>query len=224
MRRRLSLQYSIALMSRGGKPERRGGRGRARDPRIDARLLEVAARHLAASGYEAMSVAAVAEEAGTTRQALYRRWPGKAELAAAAMAAYADHGVETSTAHPFADLVAELTDFQRGVSRPGRLSLVGTMLQDSVATDVRARYQAEVIAPRRRRLRLILERAQRLDMIDSDADLDIAVTMCTGSWYARALAGSAQPRNWPVRTAALIWRAVGGIPPEINPTAMPDHG
>ena len=211
-------------MSREGKPERRGGRGRARDASIDARLLDVAARHLATYGYEAMSVAAVAEEAGTTRQAVYRRWPGKAELAAAAMAAYADHGVETSTAHPLLDLVAELTDFQRGVSRPGRLSLVGTMLQDSVETDVRARYQAQVIAPRRRRLRLILERAQRLGMIDGDADLDIAVTMCTGSWYARALAGLAPPRNWPLRTATLIWRAVGGSPPDVNTTTTPDPG
>jgi AcrR family transcriptional regulator len=179
-------------------------------------VLETAARHLAAYGYEAMSLAAVAEEAGTTRQALYRRWAGKPELAAAAMAAYADHATDTPTADPFADLVAELTDFQRGVSRPGRLSLVGTMLQDSVEADVRARYQAQIIAPRRRRLRNILERAQQLDIIDHDADLDIAVTMCTGSWYARALAGSAPPRNWPQRTATLIWRAVGGTPP--NPS------
>jgi len=36
-----------------------------------------------------MSLAAVAQEAGTTRQALYRRWPTKASLAAAAVAAAA---------------------------------------------------------------------------------------------------------------------------------------
>jgi AcrR family transcriptional regulator len=175
-------------------------------------VLEAAARHLAAYGYEAMSVAAVAEEAGTTRQTLYRRWAGKAELGLAAIAAMADVATECSTADPFADLVAELADFQRGVSRPGRLSLVGTMLQDSVEADVRTRYQAQVIAPRRHRLRLILKRAQRLGLIDADADLDIAVTMCTGSWYARAIAGAPPPRDWPKRTAALIWRALGGTP------------
>lgn len=188
-------------------------RGRTRDPSIDARVLKAAARHLAAHGYEAMSVAAVAEEAGTTRQALYRRWPGKAELSAAALSAFADRATEAEGADPFADLVAELADFQRGVSRPGRLSLAGTMLQDSVEAEVRARYQAEVVAPRRRRLRLILERAQQLGLIDPDADLDVAVTMCTGSWYARALAGARQPRNWPLRTATLVWRAVGGSLP-----------
>jgi AcrR family transcriptional regulator len=191
------------------------GVGRARDPGIDSRVLEAAARQLAAFGYDGMSVAAVAEEAGTTRQAVYRRWPGKAELGAAAMAAFADLTTGLETSDPFGDLVAELTDFQRGVSRPGRLSLVGTMLQDGTDPGVRARYQAQVIAPRRRRLGLILERAQRLGLIPADADLEVALTMCTGPWYARALAGAEPPPNWPRRTAPLVWRAVGGTPPAL---------
>jgi AcrR family transcriptional regulator len=188
------------------------GRGRARDPGIDARILAVAHRHLAAKGYEAMSLAAVAAEAGTTRQALYRRWPTKAALAADALkAADAGLGSEVATGDPRADLAAELASFQRGVSRPGRMSLVGTMLQDSTAPEARARYQAQVVAPRRARIRAILERAQALGLIDQDADLEVAVTMCTGSWYARALAGAPPPPNWPARTAALAWRAVGGV-------------
>jgi AcrR family transcriptional regulator len=191
-------------------------RGRARDPSIDARVLKAAARHLATYGYEAMSVSAVAEEAGTTRQSLYRRWAGKAELSAAAMVGMDHQATGPETTDPFADLVAELTNFQRGVSRPGRLSLVGTMLQDSVEVDVRARYRAQVVAPRRRRIRRILERAQGLGEIDADADLDVAVTMCTGSWYARALAGAPPPRNWPNRTAVLVWRAVGGFAPPVQ--------
>jgi AcrR family transcriptional regulator len=190
-------------------------RGRARDPAIDVRVLAVAHRHLAAHGYEAMSLAAVAAEAGTTRQALYRRWPGKAELAAAALEAAADvgPGAEASTDDPLADLTAELASFQRGVSRPGRLSLVGTMLQDRTAPEARARYQAQVVAPRRARVRAIFERSQALGLIDGDADLDVAVTMCTGSWYARALAGDPPPPHWPARTARLAWRGVGGREP-----------
>lgn len=187
--------------------------GRARDPGIDSRVVAAAARQLAAYGYDGLTVAAVAEEAGTTRQAVYRRWPGKAELAAAALAAFADLAAGTESADPFGDLVAELSDFQQGVSRPGGMSLVGAMLQDGVENSVRARYQAQVIAPRRRRLRLIFERAQGLGLIDADADLEVALTLCTGSWYARALAGAAPPPDWPQRTAALVWRAVGGAAP-----------
>jgi hypothetical protein len=117
---------------------------------------------------------------------------------------------EVSSENPFRDLIAELADFQRGVSRPGRLSLVGTMLQERTDPDLRARYQKRVIAPRRRRIRAILDRAQQLGLIDPNADLDLAMTFPTGSWYARALAGQRPPRNWPERTARLIWRAVGG--------------
>ncbi|HWG63712.1 MAG TPA: TetR/AcrR family transcriptional regulator C-terminal ligand-binding domain-containing protein [Streptosporangiaceae bacterium] len=90
------------------------------------------------------------------------------------------------------------------------MSLVGTMLQDSTAPAPRARYQADVIAPRRRRIRATLLRAQQLGLIDPCADLEVAVTLCTGSWYARALAGDPPPPDWPARTAALVWRAVGG--------------
>ena len=188
------------------------GPGRARDPEIDKRVLAVAGRHLSARGYEALSIAAVASEAGTTRQALYRRWPDKASLAADALLAAADARSGADSADPLADLAGELADFQRGVSLPGRLSLVGTMLQEATAPEARARYQAKVIAPRRARILAILERAQRLGMIDPDADLEVAITLCTGSWYARALAGLEPPPDWPARTAALVWRAVGGAP------------
>ncbi|KAA2255942.1 TetR/AcrR family transcriptional regulator [Solihabitans fulvus] len=188
--------------------------GRTRDASIDARILAVARRHLSVQGYEGMSIAAVAEEAGTTRQALYRRWPDKAALAAAVVAAIEDGGPRPARDdEPYAALVAELADFQRGVSGPGRLSLVGTMLQDTTAPDVLARYRARVIAPRRARLLDILSSARELGLIDADADLEVAVTMCTGSWYGRALAESRPPRHWPERSAALVWRAVGGRVP-----------
>lgn len=115
---------------------------------------------------------------------------------------------------PFADLVAELTDFRRGVSLPGRLSLVGTMLQTTTAPDAAARYRARVIAPRRTRLRAIIARAAADGLIDRDADIETAVTMLTGSWYARCLAGDPEPGQWPRRVANLAWRALGGTPPD----------
>lgn len=192
------------------------GPGRSRDPEIDERVLAVAGRHLSARGYEALSIAAVASEAGTTRQALYRRWPDKASLAADALLASADARSGADSADPLADLAGELADFQGGVSLPGRLSLVGTMLQEATAPEARARYQATVIAPRRARILAILQRARRLGLIDPGADLEVAITLCTGSWYARALAGLEPPPDWPARTAALVWRAVGGAPDGAN--------
>ncbi len=194
--------------------------GRTRDVAIDERVLAVARRHLSRYGYEGMSIAAVAQEAGTTRQALYRRWPTKADLADAVVGTIEDTstgdihpGPAAGRLGPFEALVAELGDFARGVSMPGRMSLVGAMLQDTADPGVVARYRERVIAPRRQRIAGILREAQQLDLVDRDADLEIAITMCTGSWYGRALAGDPPPTDWPQRTAALVWRAIGGPAP-----------
>ena len=192
-------------------PVRRAGR--ARDPHIDERILAIARDQLSASGYDAMSLSAVAHAAGTTRQALYRRWPTKADLAAAVVSDTVDTENGIASDAPYDDLVAELENFQHGVSRPGRMSLVGTMLQDNTSPELRSRYQEQVIAPRRFRIRSYFLRAQQMGLIDSNADLGVAVTLCTGSWYARALAGIEPPQDWPRRTASLVWRAVGGTLP-----------
>lgn len=54
--------------------------GRPRDLRIDAAVLEATVTLLSTHGYAGLSVAAVAERAGTTKPAIYRRWPSKAQL------------------------------------------------------------------------------------------------------------------------------------------------
>src|ERR1044072_400746 len=56
------------------------GAGRPREPRIDAAILRATADLLVEIGYSNLTMAAVAERAGTTKTALYRRWSSKAEL------------------------------------------------------------------------------------------------------------------------------------------------
>ena len=60
--------------------DKAGVAGRPRDPRIDAAILRATADLLVEIGYANLTLAAVAERAGTTKTALYRRWSSKAEL------------------------------------------------------------------------------------------------------------------------------------------------
>ena len=60
--------------------------GRPRSTAIDAALLAATRRQLAEHGYTALSLAAVAAEAQTTRPAIYRRWSTKAALVESAIA------------------------------------------------------------------------------------------------------------------------------------------
>jgi AcrR family transcriptional regulator len=54
--------------------------GRPRDPRIDDAVLRATAELLGRSGYANLSVDAIAKRAGTSKPAIYRRWPSKAHL------------------------------------------------------------------------------------------------------------------------------------------------
>lgn len=185
-----------------------GAVGRPRDASIDEAVLRAAREQLAASGYDAMSVVAVAEAAGTTRQALYRRWPSKADLATAAIASLSTAESRPESDDPFADLVAELTAFRDGVSRPNGIGMVGSMLQDATDPELVALYRRRIVAPRRARLRRILERAVEQGLIADDADIDYAVAACTGLYYSLHLAGAKIARNWPERTARLVWASI----------------
>lgn len=184
--------------------------GRPRDPDIDAAVIASAQNMLASHGYEAMSVVAVADAAGTTRQAIYRRWPTKADLATAAIASLSRADQRPDTDDSFEDLVVELQAYHRGVTRPNGISMVGSMLQDATDPELKSLFRQRIVEPRRERLRHILQRSVDAGRLEPDADLDYAVAACTGTFYALHLTGKAIPKAWAKRTAALIWRSCGG--------------
>ena len=183
--------------------------GRPRDTDLDHAIVTATQRLLGEVGYEALSIAAVAERAGTTRPAVYRRYGDKASLAIAAISALATALSPEPGDDPFEDLVAELSSFRRGITGVNGLALAAVALSDATDEGVRSAYQTEVVAPRRARIGAIIERAADDGTLRAEAaDRRVAVTMCTGSWYAFALAGETPPRDWPRRTATLIWRAL----------------
>lgn len=180
-------------------------RGRPRDEAIDDAVLAATLDQLAAHGYEGLSLVAVARAAGTTRQAIYRRWRGKAELAAAAVASLPEAADLAPTGDHRADLQSELEAFHRGVLRPGGVSMVGAMLQDSTDPDLQGAYRARVVGPRRRRLRAIVEAAVADGTLPPTTDVDLTVAGCTGTLYALALAGEPIDGAWPARMTAQVF-------------------
>ena len=184
--------------------------GRPRDPDIDEAIRKAARRNLAIFGVEAMSISTIAMEAETTRQSVYRRWPSKEHLAAAAVLDVATIGTAVTTDDAYADFLHELQDFATFTTAPTETSLVGTVLQDCIVPEIRAGYRTAVVAPRRARLKVILEQAKSAKLIDADGEIETAISMATGAWYARALAQDDTPTRWADKVARLTWRALGG--------------
>jgi AcrR family transcriptional regulator len=59
-----------------------GGRGRPRDPGVDAAIRAAAAELLAEAGYARLTMDQVAARAGVSKSSLYLRWPNKVALVA----------------------------------------------------------------------------------------------------------------------------------------------
>jgi AcrR family transcriptional regulator len=134
-------------------------------------------------------------------------------LAIAAVAALAEVDPPVPTGEPFADLVAELEHFRHCISEASSLPLAGIMLAEGTSEEIRATYRERLVRPRRARLRACFEAGVASGDLPEGADLDIAGSMLTGSWYAYALAGRPAPDDWAARVARAAWRACGGAPP-----------
>lgn len=190
----------------------RAGSGRPRNPAIGDAVLDATLHQLARDGFAALSLSSVAAEAGTSRPAIYRRWPDKESLVVDALARLAQAAPPEVSGDPFADLVGELEHFRHCIDEAAALPVAGLMLGDGINETLRARYHDLIVVPRRTRLRRCLQRAVDDGSLDADADLAIAGTFLTGSWYALALARVDPPADWARRTATLVWRACGGDP------------
>lgn len=114
-------------------------RGRPRDNAIDDRVTQATLTLLAAHGYSALTLDAVAKEAGVTRPTLYRRWSGKAALVVAALGAAAPPLVASSTSDALADLRETAVDF---IVRLGESGYAGTIF----AVHAEARHDPELAA------------------------------------------------------------------------------
>lgn len=188
----------MALRSRAG--------GRPRNPALDARILAATRQLLAERGYQGLSIGAVAAAAGTTRPTVYLRFPTKEDLATSAVAAMPVDDPLPVTDDIHADLVAELRHLQAAVGRPHGFSFLGTVLAEEHSTPTLiARFRERLVLPRRRRLAGLIERGVGTGALRPDLDVDVLTSTLIGSLYARYLASSDVPADWPERVVAAMW-------------------
>jgi AcrR family transcriptional regulator len=167
----------------GGAPDadavdgrRRGAGGRRRDASLDAVILGAAYDVLAETGYEDMTISAVAARAGAGKATLYRRWPTKESLV---LAVIADIGRRPGrddlpdTGDLRADLVALIDSAWLGgpVSRlHGLRGLTSAALHSPRLADALRR---EVVQPYTDAYRALLERAAERGEIASGPGLEV---------------------------------------------------
>lgn len=187
-------------------------RGRPRDPAVEQRLLVVTLQHLASEGYSRMSVDAIAEQAGVSKPTIYRRWKSKADIATAALRLLQIAEPNVDTGSTVGDITGILIHFRRSLLRPNGLSLIGTVLAEEHHTpELLELFRQRIVAPRREMIRLVLERARIKRELRPRADIETAVNMLIGAFYAHYLASPRIAADYPAQLVAMVWTGISRV-------------
>ncbi|MFW0786217.1 TetR/AcrR family transcriptional regulator [Gordonia sp. CPCC 206044] len=136
------------------------GPGRPRDPAAERAILDAAFELVARHGVAAVTMSAIIERAGTSSATVYRRWPTKLDLLAAAIAARQPAIADTDTG----DLDSDIEVFLRTLTE--KMCLRPDDLGDALVADLHRQPALSsaiadtMIAPRLDAVKAILERAR----------------------------------------------------------------
>jgi AcrR family transcriptional regulator len=190
---------------------RRPHTGRRRNEAAETAILDATFRLLSAPGTEALTIDAIAAEAGVGRQTIYRWWPSKGAVVADALARHARVVVPERDTGSFAsDLAAFLADSFAGLEDEGLAGRLRQIVAEAQHDEHVAAALADFTAVRRASLRALLERGRAAGELAPDADLDMLVDMAYGVLYYRLLVGHAALDESAARSlAAELTRSAG---------------
>ena len=187
--------------------------GRPRNPMLDGKILDAALAEMAAKGFSGMSMEATAAAAGVPKPTLYRRWPTKADLATAALQRLQSSEPRSRSSDTPTRLRAILTNFRKNLFRPNGMAMIGTLLvEEQRHPELIQLFRERIVAPRRRMLHDALDDGIASGEVDPTADIDAAVNLLVGSFYARYLTGERVPVNWPERIVNVVWPGIAANP------------
>ncbi len=183
-----------------------GAAGRPQESRVTSALLEAALAELADNGFEKTTIAAVAAQARTSKQAVYRRYGGKAGLIAAAVE---NALASANPAPPQRGSVAE--DLRQCLSNTVR-ALQETPLGGAIRALVPYRQDpalAAVLNEAEAGRRLILR--QIFIATPFEADMETRIDLLLGLIYFRLLIRGTLITNEDIETA--IYLVLGLVAP-----------
>ena len=170
---------TTAAPSTGGRP------GRQRSQAADEAILTATLEELALVGYGRLTMAGVIARSGVSSATLYRRWPTKQQLVAAALASLHPEVGDVDTGSLDGDVLALAR------SLADSMSVERSELTEDVATelrrnpDFRAAINEKFHRPRVARLEQILERARARGELGDQVGADVAMAFVAGPLYNR---------------------------------------
>jgi AcrR family transcriptional regulator len=186
--------------------------GRPRDPAVGSLILSTARDLVVRHGYEGVTTEMIAKAAGASKQTIYRRWPGKADLVLEAFLAYATRAVDSgmaATARPVSERLAlflRRTFAALEKTGPAIRSLMASAQSDA---EFRRTFKTRFIEPRRRSLAALLQLGIERGELASDCDIEAAVIALYGAVWYRLLLDEPMDHTFAQRLGNTILTGLG---------------
>jgi AcrR family transcriptional regulator len=178
-----------AAIPRSSEGQPRRDRGRPRGAAVVERVLAATLTELARVGMEGLAVDEVAKLALVNKTSVYRRWPTREALVAAALSRVLDGAVAQfpDTGSLEGDLLALLTPIMQMISEsPGR-ALLRAAFSESASGAVAALAAQSFTSQSANPLHAMVERAQRRGEWRDNVQADQLVSMLVGAVIHRAM-------------------------------------
>ncbi|BBZ61902.1 TetR/AcrR family transcriptional regulator [Mycolicibacterium monacense] len=194
-------------------------RGRPRDAGTDAAILRAGLELFIERGVEGTSMEQIAKRAGVGKPAVYRRWPNKEELIAAAMetlvaeeVVWADRDA-IDTQPPYELVQAAIDSAAAAVTTPQYRALAARVFGSAVShPQLMAVYWERYIKPRRQLAARLLDRAREYGTVAADADAEVAIDMMVGAVTYRVLQPDPPDTAQMRRYLTEVYRQIGRLP------------
>jgi AcrR family transcriptional regulator len=166
--------------------------GRPRDTQIDAAVLGATLATLDDSGYGRLALEEVARRAGTTKPAIYRRWPNRQRLVLAALGQRLGEARAPDTGCTLCDLDECLKLFVAAFRRMPP-DVIGPLFADCAGDrELRGAFMTTLFDPPRAAVKETLDRAHTRGDLREDVDRDLILDLIGSLVHYRTLFGHAR--------------------------------
>jgi AcrR family transcriptional regulator len=177
-----------------GTPQRGGARdgaGRPRRPGVDEAVLETTLELLISRSYGDISVETLAERAGVSKTSIYRRWPSKAAVVAAAVSSlYLGRVDVPDTGSLSEDLVSLLSESYR-LMADGSGRVLERLVRESGQNPELVEVVQSILYARRRFYATMLNRAIARGELSPEVDQELLLDLLLGPlWFRLLLSGA----------------------------------
>jgi len=184
-------------------------RGRPRSKQADQAIMDATVELLIQHGVSGLSIEGVARRAGVAKTTIYRRWPGKVELALDVLTRLRGPVPEPPAGQSVReDLIFMLNRIWADQSDDASSQLLRRLLTEVTRyPDLHEEYMRRLVVPRRERYIEVFRRGVREGVIRPDTDLALAAEamiapVLLGSWIPSR--GRIGPEHFPVLVDLIL--------------------